>query len=133
VGASLCAYAAEAVGDRDAGAVLYDLLLPFNDFWVCAGMPADCVGPGTWATGLAAAAAGRLDEADRLLTSASEASRARGGLPAASYTEISLARVLLRKGEIERAHEVVARCLVACDELGMPAMRARAEAVLSDE
>jgi tetratricopeptide (TPR) repeat protein len=131
VGVALCAYVAEAIGDEDAGAVLYDMLEPFSEFWVCAGMPADCVGPGTRSTGLAAAAAGRLDEAERLLTLAVQACRDRRSPPLAASAEVELARVLVRRGEQERAKELVARCIATCDELGMPFIRAKAVVVLA--
>jgi ATP/maltotriose-dependent transcriptional regulator MalT len=94
-------------------------------------MPADCVGPGTRFTGLAAAAAGRLEDAERLLTRAVEDSRARGSEPLAVGAEIELARVLLRRGEDERGRALAARCVEASTEMDTPAYRAKAEALLT--
>jgi hypothetical protein len=132
IGVSLCAYVAEAVGAEDLGAVLYDVLAPYAEYWVCAGMPADCFGPGTRFLGLAAAAAGRLDEAERLLASAADACREQGSPPLGASIDLELARVLLRKGEVDRPRELLTACLAVCDELGMAAVRVKAEALLAD-
>lgn len=132
VGVALCAYVAEAVGDGENAAVLYELLEPLNHLWVCAGMPADCVGPGARFTGLAAAAMGRLDEAVRLLEGAAEACQQRGSPPNTATIEVELARVLRRQGDVEGARRHAEECVRICDEIGMPAVEAKAAALLAD-
>jgi tetratricopeptide (TPR) repeat protein len=132
VGVSLCALVAEVVGDEASGALLYDLLEPHSEFWVCAGMPADCVGPGSGYTGRAAGAPGRLDDAERLLNHAVDQCETAGSRPLRVGAATDLARVLRRRGDDERARALVEACLAICDELGMPALRDKAEQVLAD-
>jgi hypothetical protein len=132
VGAALCAVVAEAVGDERSGAVLYHLLEPFSEFMVVAGIPADCVGSGHRFTGLAAAAAGRLDEAERRLTRAIEVTTTLGSPPLTAGTEVELARLLQGKGDDTRARALAEAAIVTCDEIGMPAIRAKAEQILAD-
>jgi class 3 adenylate cyclase/tetratricopeptide (TPR) repeat protein len=131
VGVALCAVVAEVVGDAASGALLFDLLEPYSEAWVCAGMPADCLGPGHRFTGLAAAAAGRLDDAERHLTLAVERSRAAGAPPLTAGAEADLARVLRQQGHDDRARTLVEDCIAICDELAMPAIRAKAEQVFA--
>jgi tetratricopeptide (TPR) repeat protein len=131
VGAALCAIIADAVGDERAGAVLYDLLEPYSELMVLAGVPADCVGSGHRFAGLAALAAGRLDEAERHLTLAIEVTERLGSRPLTAGTQVELARVLLRQGEPARARALADAAIVICDEIGMDAIRAKAEAILA--
>jgi tetratricopeptide (TPR) repeat protein len=132
VGVALCAVVAEAVGDERTGAVLYDLLEPHSEFMVLAGIPADCVGSGHRFTGLAAAAAGRLDEAERHLRRAIELTAALGAAALAGGAQVELARVLQRKGDDAGARALADASIVICDEIDMPAIRAKAEAVLAE-
>jgi tetratricopeptide (TPR) repeat protein len=131
VGLAVCALVAEAVGAEEEGAVLADLLAPYNDFWVCAGLPADCVGPGSYFTGVAAAAAGRLDHAEQLLSTAVDACRERHSPRLVAEGGVALARVLARRGDHDRARTLAEECIRLCDEFGMPAIKAKAEAVLA--
>jgi hypothetical protein len=131
VGVSLCGLVAEAVGAEQHGVVLADLLAPYNDLWVCVGLPADCLGPGSYFTGLAAAAAGRLDDAEQLLTTAVDACRERRSPTLLATVGVVLARVLARRGDHDRARTMAEECIRLCGEFGMPAIKAKAEAVLT--
>jgi class 3 adenylate cyclase len=89
-------YAAAVVGDLDAAALIYELLAPFEDQFIWSG----AVGDGLVASclGRAAAALGRCDEGERLLTKA-ESVHERIPIPVQlGRTRIDLARCLLRRG-----------------------------------
>jgi tetratricopeptide (TPR) repeat protein len=115
---------AASLGDADAAAVLYELLLPYADHNAY-GPPELSTGSVSRPVGIAAWAAGRSVEAERHFREALNANARMGARPWLAHTQHDLARMLIARGEREdrtRSRELLIEALAACRRLGMSAL-----------
>jgi hypothetical protein len=113
--------------------VLYDQFVDYENYVVLAGLPADILGTAHHFLMLLAATTERWDEFERHAREALARNDAMGARPWLATTQVEIADVLVsrnRAGDTARANKLVAACLTACDELGMPELAKRAHAVL---
>jgi class 3 adenylate cyclase len=133
---ALLAEAAVFLEDAPRSRVLYDHLLPFDGLNLVAGRAIACYGPVARVLGHLAAVDGRLDDAERHFSDGLAMSERMGDRPWTAVGRFGLAEALLerdRKGDRERALELLAKALDSAQELGMvrvvnDALAARLEA-----
>jgi class 3 adenylate cyclase/tetratricopeptide (TPR) repeat protein len=133
-GLAVLAVAAEFLGDAERATVLYELLLPYAEFFITAGMPAACFGSGHWPVGLAASASGRYDLAVEHLAMAAQRNEAAGTPGWTVRARVDLARTLARRrqtGDVDRASEVLVECATVSRAHEFPRLVERAEEALS--
>jgi tetratricopeptide (TPR) repeat protein len=126
----LLADAAATLGDVANAAVLHDLLLPYADRVVMS-YPEISLGAVSRYLGLAAATAGRWDDATRSFEAALRINERIGARPWVAHTRRDQARALLARGapgDGERARALLAQARDAYRALGMDAHAARAAA-----
>jgi class 3 adenylate cyclase/tetratricopeptide (TPR) repeat protein len=114
-----------ALDEGEAGAELHDMLEPWSGQVGVAGRAAVSWGPLDRALGLASAAAGNLDRSVTELESSIVLCERMGDRPFLAQTRLNLGQVLLRRGrrgDQQRALELLDQCLDASQELGMRAM-----------
>jgi Protein kinase domain/AAA ATPase domain len=130
---ALCilAEAAAALGDRDAGEALAAALAPYADRNAQIGF-AVLLGPVQLFAAMAAAAAGRTDEAERRFGESIDRSAALGMLTAEVYARCGYGEVLLARGG-RRARTELEHALDIARRLGMAGCAARAERGLGHE
>jgi class 3 adenylate cyclase len=118
---SLCLLAetAVALGDRDRGARLYELLLPFDGRVIVAGRAAASYGPVARVLGLLAHLNGRTAEAERHFADGLALSDRMGDRPFGARARYELARMLLERGDRDRALGLLTAALEAGQEIGM--------------
>lgn len=132
VGAAILAVAVQALGDADAAAVLYDLLLPHANHVVTAGMPADILGSTHHFMMMLAATMERWDDFETHAREALARNEALGTPPWLGQTRYELAAVLAdrgRDGDRERARELIDGALALAREYGMGALEAKSDAL----
>jgi tetratricopeptide (TPR) repeat protein len=124
---SRCAEMCSGLGDVERAALLYERLLPHAEHWVvvASGLTSGTVGA---RLGTLAATMGRLDEAAAHMEAAVAAHRAAGAAPFTALAEHELAVVLRRRGEPERADELLGHALRTARALGMTPLVERIEA-----
>jgi tetratricopeptide (TPR) repeat protein len=130
---ALLADVAAALDDRRRAAVLYDLLRPYADRIVVVGFGLASSGSASRHLGMLAATLGRFDEADALLAAAVAENERMRAWPWAAVTRVDRARVLLARGDAgdaDAAVELLQSARAEADRLGMPALAARATALL---
>ena len=131
-GLSLLADVASGLADRAAADRLYELLLPHAGR-AAVSPPDDCTGSIDRPLGMLAAAAGRLDDAERHLLDAIRLNDRLRAAPWVAASRLELARVLAERGapgDGERAAELARRALATADELGMEPLAGRAADLL---
>src|SRR5205823_8405896 len=94
VGAAILATVCHMVDDKERAAVLYEQFSEFEDFVVCAGLPADILGSAHHFLMLLAATLERWDDMDRHAGEALTRNEAMGARPWHATTQVELARVL---------------------------------------
>jgi hypothetical protein len=124
------AEAAWALGDETAAALVGPLLEPFADRFVVAGRGLAWRGSVARGCGLASAAVGRWDEAERHLHAAVEVHRRAGALPVLARARLEEAKVLLgrgRRGDRRRATEGFGAAAELASRLGMTRLAGEAQ------
>jgi eukaryotic-like serine/threonine-protein kinase len=114
-----------ALDEAEPAAELHDMLAPWHGQTGVAGRAAVCWGPLDRSLGLVSATAGKLDRAVEELERSIALSERMGDRPFLTQGRLNLAQVLLRRerrGDHERALELLDRCLDASQELGMRAI-----------
>jgi hypothetical protein len=114
--------------------VLHERLLPYAER-TALGPLEGCTGSVSRSLGLLATVTSRFDEATRHFEEAIDHNRRMRALPWLAHTQHEFAAMLLKRagdGDGERAIELLGAALRTCDELGMPALRARVVATLAD-
>jgi tetratricopeptide (TPR) repeat protein len=117
---ALLVRAAARLGDARRASELGELLAPFTERAVIAGRGAICLGPVSRFAGIAAATAGRGEEAIGLLEHALAMSRRWGAEPMVAGIRLELAEVLERSGvagHVERSRELRGESLKAVRRL----------------
>ncbi len=129
---SLMGESAALIGDREHGALLYEALLPYEGKVIVPGRAAASSGPVGRVLGMLARVLGRLEDAERHLTRAMETSTGMGDRPYLALSRAELAEVLLqrgRRGDRERALELLSESLASAREIGARGIADRALAL----
>ena len=130
---SLLSEVAHALGDKHRAGTLYERLLPYADRNAFAPIEG-CTGSVSRCLGLLAATTSRRDQAARHFQEALEHNARMGARPWVAHTQHAFAAMLMnRDGPGDRSHaiELLRDALRTCDELGMPALRAKAADALA--
>jgi DNA-binding SARP family transcriptional activator len=109
------------LGDEDAAATLYSLLLPYKDLYAQAPVEAS-FGSVARGLGVLATILRRFDDAQMHFDTAMEKERTMGARPWLAHTQQDYARMLLARaqtGDGERALALIAHALATYRELGM--------------
>jgi tetratricopeptide (TPR) repeat protein len=125
VGLTVLAAHAEAVHE---GAILYDLVCPYERRWAVAGRDAVApMGPIAYYLGMLAASLSRFDAAVRHFEVAVEVAERIGALPFLALAKGAYGAILARRGAISdhwRARQLLADAQQAAQELGMNQLHA---------
>jgi hypothetical protein len=116
-----------AFGDLPSAGRLYELLLPYRDANVVIGIGALCQGSAARYLGLIANCAGLADEARDFFEQALAANSALRAPACLGRTQLDYAAIL---GPGPRAAELIEAAAGTARELGLPAIEARAAALL---
>jgi len=124
------------LGERDRGARLYDLLLPFADRNLLAGAAYLCLGSSSRALGRLAHTAGWLDAAAAHFERALELNERIGATAWLAHTQYDYASMLLERaqsGDRERAIALLGAASTTAAEVGMVALSERVAEVSTAE
>jgi hypothetical protein len=113
----VCAF----VGDAERAGRLYDMLLPYREYFVMSGMPALSCGSAELFLGLAAATTGRWQLADEHFDEAMKRN-GNGNRAWSVHGMYEYARLLARRGDpgdAQRLHDLLRDCLAGATEMGM--------------
>jgi tetratricopeptide (TPR) repeat protein len=124
---------AHVLGDDRRAKSLYQKLLPYADRNAFAAVEG-CTGSVSRCLGLLAATMSRLDGAARHYEEGLEHNARMGARPWVARTQHDFAVLLVNRegqGDRARAIDLLSDALRTCDELGMPALRAKVSAVLA--
>jgi tetratricopeptide (TPR) repeat protein len=119
------------LGDEDAAAKLYSLLLPYEHVYALAPIEA-VLGSLARGLGVLATTLRRFDEAERHFAVAIETERRMRARPWLAHAQHDLAAMLLARGaadDRERAHVLLEEAAAIYHELGMPTWASRATAL----
>jgi tetratricopeptide (TPR) repeat protein len=119
------------LGDEDAAAELYALLLPYEALYAMAPSEAS-FGSVARGLGVLATQLGRFDDAERHLTAALELERRMGARPWIAHVLHDHASMLLARrgaGDAEAAQQLLDEAVAAYRDLGMEAWAARGAAL----
>jgi DNA-binding SARP family transcriptional activator/tetratricopeptide (TPR) repeat protein len=122
---------ARSLRDTQRAATLYGLLLPYADR-VALSYPDVSTGSVSRYLGVLAATIGRPEDAASHFEDALAMNSRIGARPWVAHTQHDYARTLIDRdapGDAGRAEELIESCLRTCQELGMPALEAHAEAL----
>jgi tetratricopeptide (TPR) repeat protein len=126
------AEAAAAIGDATHAQALHDLLEPYADRNVAVGFAATCMGSAARHLGLLADLLGRRKQAIAHFEAALAMNERMRARPWVARTQVELARVLSQQASgRERAAELLDVAVAEAQQLGMPRLVERAEAVRS--
>jgi DNA-binding SARP family transcriptional activator len=128
---SLLPDACAFLGDEDAAAKLYSLLLPYEHVYALAAIEA-VFGSLARGLGVLATTLSRFDEAERHFEVAIETERRMRARPWLAHAQHDLAAMLLPRGaanDSKRAHALLEEAAAAYRELGMPTWASRATAL----
>jgi tetratricopeptide (TPR) repeat protein len=128
-GLCLLADVAAFLVDRDAAERLYARLLPFADR---AGVsaPDDCTGSVARSLGVLASVLHRFGDAEKHFRAALAMNARMRARPWHAQTLVDYARLLVRRGDRQRAAELLAQARAAAEELCLAGVLAKIEAVL---
>ncbi len=118
------------LGDTDAAAKLYSLLLPYEHLYAQAPVEAS-FGSVARGLGILSTMFGRFDDAEKHFDDALEIERRMGARPWLAHAEDGYARMLLARdgpGDRERARELIDAAVSIYTELGMETWAAKASA-----
>lgn len=124
----LCDVACD-IGDLSAAGTLYELALPFRDR-VAVSAPDACAGAVARALGRVAKLIGRDDEALGLFEQGLTINERLIGRPWTARTQYELARLLMQRGDDQRARDLLEACADTADGLGMTWLAADARTII---
>jgi tetratricopeptide (TPR) repeat protein len=122
--ADVCAF----LGDAPRAAELEQLMRPYAGQIVLSGEAWNCYGAADRSLGLLAATRRRWDEAETYFRHALECNTTLGSPPWVAQTQFAYAQMLLGRGmtgDIEQAHDLLARAGSTADQLGMLGLATR--------
>ena len=118
LGMTLLADVCAALGDAPRSVTLYELLLPYRELHAV-GQPEISFGAVARALGKLAATAGRFDQAARHFEAAIRLNEQSGARPWTAHARHDYARMLIARGDRQKAHQQFAQALATYRELGM--------------
>jgi DNA-binding CsgD family transcriptional regulator len=125
-----------ALGELDSAALCYELLLPYQEFFVAGGSGSVlCLGSVSRSLGMLAAALGRPEDAERHFTEAIGIDDRTGALPYRTLSELSLAELLHQRGtrnDLTRAAGYLERVVATAERLRMRPTLLRAKELLGE-
>ena len=133
IGITLLAEVCASLADVKRAGFLYNLLLPYAERNIMAGVGAACNGPAARFLGQLAATMGRWQEANEHFERALEMSERMGARPYTAHIQREYAEMLLAKGEaadLDRAAALLREALPVADELGMTLLSERTRSAL---
>jgi tetratricopeptide (TPR) repeat protein len=110
------------VGDRERAGRLYDMLLPYREYFVMSGMPALSSGSAELVLALAAGTSGRWDLADEHFAQAMERNARSGNRAWSVHGKFEYAALLARRDDprsAQRLGGLLRECLTGAMEMGM--------------
>jgi tetratricopeptide (TPR) repeat protein len=122
IGVGLLILSCAFVGDADRAARLYDMLLPYREYFVMSGMPALSCGSAELFLALAAGTTGRWQLADEHFALAMERNACSGNRAWSAHGRYEYVRLLIRRGERDdapRIRELLSDCLSEATDMGM--------------
>jgi tetratricopeptide (TPR) repeat protein len=131
---TLLAEVADALGDRDRAATMYELLSPYAALVALAGSEVS-MGPVQRPLGILASMLGRYDEASRHFEGSMEMCERMGARPWLARTRYHYARMLAARGapgDRERAVELARAALRTAEATGMVALEDKLNALVAD-
>jgi hypothetical protein len=121
-GACILAEAAVHVGDREAGAALYELIEPYAELFPLVARAAGCLGSNEYYVGRLAGLLDRHDEAEARLRRAVAENEGAGASPYAAVALLRLGEVLQARDRPGEARDALQRAALLGDALEMPAL-----------
>jgi DNA-binding SARP family transcriptional activator len=118
LGMTLLADVCAALGDAPRSVTLYELLLPYRELHAV-GQPEISFGSVARALGKLAATAGRFEQAARHFEAAIRLNEQSGARPWTAHARHDYARMLIARGDRQKAHQQLAQALATYRELGM--------------
>ena len=118
LGMTLLADVCAALGDAPRSVTLYELLLPYRKLHAV-GQPEISFGAVARALGKLAATAGRFDQAARHFEAAIRLNEQSVARPWTAHARHDYARMLIARGDRQKAHQQLAQALATYRELGM--------------
>jgi len=118
LGMTLLADVCAALGDIPRSVRLYELLLPYRELHAV-GQPEISFGAAARALGKLAATAGRFEQATRHFEAAIRLNEQSGARPWTAHARHDYARMLIARGDRQKAHQQLAQALASYRELGM--------------
>ena len=118
LGMTLLADVCAALGDAPRSVTLYELLLPYRELHAV-GQPEISFGAVARALGKLAATAGRFEQATRHFEAAIRLNQQSGARPWTAHARHDYARMLIARGDRQKAHQQLAQALATYRELGM--------------
>jgi hypothetical protein len=129
---ALLAQVASGVRDSAASARLYDTLLPYDGRQVTIGLGIADSGSVAHYLGIAAAAAGRLDRAERHFQDALATHRRMGARAFEAYTLYEHAAAVRGEGDVRRARELAHAAGAIAQDIGMKGLLALGDSVIGE-
>ncbi|HEY3096345.1 MAG TPA: AAA family ATPase [Acidimicrobiia bacterium] len=122
IGVALVIMACAFVGDAERAGRMYDMLLPYREYFVMSGMPAVSWGSAELFLALAAATTDRWQLADEHFARALERNALSGNFAWSVHGKYEYARLLARRCDANdrpRLREVLRECLAGATDMGM--------------
>ena len=122
--AEVCAF----LGDEARAEVLYELLEPYRDMTIIAGVMTVCLGSAGRYLGLLATALAAWERAEEHFEAALQVNGSMGALPWLAHTQWDYARMLRRRGrvaDLERSEVLLSEAWTTANRLDMVALKTR--------
>jgi len=122
VGVAILTLACASVGDGERAGRLYDMLLPYGDYFVMSGMPALSTGSAELVLALAAGTTNRWELADEHFARSEERNADSGNFAWLVHGKYEYAVLLARRGDpvdAPRLRGLLRECLAGATEMGM--------------
>ena len=132
---SLLAKVCHVVDDRERAAELYGYLAEFSGLVITAGLPAEILGSVDLFLALLAATTREWDNFERHATAALAQNEAIGTRPWLATAQLDLGAILAKRGgpgDVDRARSLLESSIAASQDVGMPALEAKAVRVLAE-
>ena len=130
---SFIAEVAVSLGDTEAAQTIYDLMLPYKDMTITAGVATVCFGAASRYLGMLSAALGDFHKAAKHFEHALEMNAASGSRPWLAHAQAEYADLLMKIGSkkaIERAMSLSEQASATAAELDMVRLQKRLQPTL---
>jgi hypothetical protein len=130
---SFLAEVAVGLGDTDAAQSIYNLLLPYKDMTITAGVATVCFGAASRYLGMLSACLGDFQQSAKHFEHALELNSASGSIPWLAYTQAEYASLLMKIGNrtaIERSISLLESASATASELTMVRLQKKLQPTL---